>query len=101
VPHLVLTILDDPSVERVMREASFSSTAVKAAMLRCLSDPAAPDSSVYANAWVMQRQASHREGEVSAWGAARETNPAWEEFEVRKKGIFPSPTNAWGPPTAY
>ena len=50
VPHLVLAILDDPSVARVMREASFSSTAVKAAMLRSLSDPAAPDSGVYVSA---------------------------------------------------
>jgi hypothetical protein len=65
VPHLVLAILDDPSVARVMREASFSSTAVKAAMLRSLSDPAAPDSGVYVNARVMQRQASHREEEVA------------------------------------
>ncbi|CAL4967369.1 unnamed protein product [Urochloa decumbens] len=68
VPHLVLAILDDPSVARVMREASFSSTAVKAAMLRSLSDPAAPDSGVYVNhARAMQRQAaaSHREEEVA------------------------------------
>ncbi|OEL30730.1 Protein SMAX1-like [Dichanthelium oligosanthes] len=65
VPHLVLAILDDPSVARVMREASFSSTAVKAAMLRSLSDPAAPDSGVYVNTRVMQRQASHREEEVA------------------------------------
>ncbi|CAN6245827.1 unnamed protein product [Urochloa humidicola] len=66
VPHLVLAILDDPSVARVMREASFSSTVVKAAMLRSLSDPAAPDSGVYVNARVMQRQAaSHREEEVA------------------------------------
>ncbi|CAN6233147.1 unnamed protein product [Urochloa humidicola] len=68
VPHLVLAILDDPSVARVMREASFSSTAVKAAMLRSLSDPAAPDSGVYVNAArVMHRQAaaSHREEEVA------------------------------------
>ncbi|WVZ73341.1 hypothetical protein U9M48_021660 [Paspalum notatum var. saurae] len=66
VPHLVLAILDDPSVARVMREASFSSTAVKAAMLRSLSDPAAPDSGVYVNARVMHRQASsHREEEVA------------------------------------
>ncbi|CAN6239206.1 unnamed protein product [Urochloa humidicola] len=67
VPHLVLAILDDPSVARVMREASFSSTAVKAAMLRSLSDPAAPDSGVYVSARVMQRQAaaSHREEEVA------------------------------------
>ncbi|CAN6253006.1 unnamed protein product [Urochloa humidicola] len=68
VPHLVLAILDDPSVARVMREASFSSTAVKAAMLRSLSDPAASDSGVYVNAArVMHRQAaaSHREKEVA------------------------------------
>ncbi|RLM78459.1 chaperone protein ClpB-like [Panicum miliaceum] len=65
VPHLVLAILDDPSVARVMREASFSSTAAKAAMLRSLSDPAAPDSGVYVNARVMQRQASHREEDVA------------------------------------
>jgi hypothetical protein len=68
VPHLVLAILDDPSVARVMREASFSSTAVKAAMLRSLSDPAAPDSGVYLNGArvMMQRQqASHREEEVA------------------------------------
>ncbi|TVU28855.1 hypothetical protein EJB05_20391, partial [Eragrostis curvula] len=66
VPHLVLAILDDPSVARVMREASFSSTAVKAAMLRSLSDPAAPDSGVYVNARVLHRQASsHREEEVA------------------------------------
>uniref|UniRef100_A0A0E0K638 Clp R domain-containing protein n=1 Tax=Oryza punctata TaxID=4537 RepID=A0A0E0K638_ORYPU len=48
-----------------MREASFSSTAVKAAMLRSLSDPAAPDSSVYVNARVLHRQVSHREEEVN------------------------------------
>lgn len=65
VPHLVLAILDDPSVARVMREASFSSTAVKAAMLRSLSDPAAPDSGVYANTRVLNRQASHREEEMT------------------------------------
>ncbi|KAG8072690.1 hypothetical protein GUJ93_ZPchr0006g40820 [Zizania palustris] len=65
VPHLVLAILDDPSVARVMREASFSSTAVKAAMLRSLSDPAAPDSGVYVNTRVLHRQASHREDEVN------------------------------------
>uniref|UniRef100_A0A0D9YZG6 Clp R domain-containing protein n=1 Tax=Oryza glumipatula TaxID=40148 RepID=A0A0D9YZG6_9ORYZ len=65
VPHLVLAILDDPSVARVMREASFSSTAVKAAMLRSLSDPAAPDSGVYVNARVLHRQVSHREEEVN------------------------------------
>ncbi|KAL6633404.1 hypothetical protein ACP70R_026075 [Stipagrostis hirtigluma subsp. patula] len=65
VPHLVLAILDDPSVARVMREASFSSTAVKAAMLRSLSDPAAPDSGVYVNSRVLHRQASHREEEVA------------------------------------
>ncbi|KAL6911997.1 hypothetical protein ACP4OV_000802 [Aristida adscensionis] len=65
VPHLVLAILDDPSVARVMREASFSSTAVKAAMLRSLSDPAASDSGVYVNARVLHRQASHREDEVA------------------------------------
>nr|CAB3448164.1 unnamed protein product [Digitaria exilis] len=67
VPHLVLAILDDPSVARVMREASFSSTAVKAAMLRSLSDPAAPDSGVFVNARVMQQRqaASHREEEVA------------------------------------
>ncbi|CAD6249174.1 unnamed protein product [Miscanthus lutarioriparius] len=66
VPHLVLAILDDPSVARVMREASFSSTAVKAAMLRSLSDPAAPDSGSYVSARVMHRQASHgREDEVA------------------------------------
>lgn len=70
VPHLVLAILDDPSVARVMREASFSSTAVKAAMLRSLSDPAAPDSAgVFVNAAARvlhHRQASsHREEEVA------------------------------------
>ncbi|KAJ1281386.1 hypothetical protein BS78_04G302000 [Paspalum vaginatum] len=66
VPHLVLAILDDPSVARVMREASFSSTAVKAAMLRSLSDPAAPDAGVFVNTRVMHRQASsHREEEVA------------------------------------
>ncbi|AQK75639.1 protein SMAX1-like [Zea mays] len=65
VPHLVLAILDDPSVARVMREASFSSTAVKAAMLRSLSDPAAPDAAAYVSARVMHRQASHREEEVA------------------------------------
>uniref|UniRef100_A0A0D3FBE8 Clp R domain-containing protein n=2 Tax=Oryza TaxID=4527 RepID=A0A0D3FBE8_9ORYZ len=48
-----------------MREASFSSTAVKAAMLRSLSDPAAPDSGVYVNARVLHRQVSHREEEVN------------------------------------
>ncbi|XP_062220530.1 protein SMAX1-like [Phragmites australis] len=65
VPHLVLAILDDPSVARVMREASFSSTAVKAAMLRFLSDPAAPESGVYVNTRVLHRQASHREEEIA------------------------------------
>ncbi|KAL5207522.1 hypothetical protein ABZP36_031957 [Zizania latifolia] len=65
VPHLVLAILDDPSVARVMREASFSSTGVKAAMLRSLSDPTAPDSGVYVNTRVLHRQASHREEEVN------------------------------------
>ncbi|GJM87087.1 hypothetical protein PR202_ga03005 [Eleusine coracana subsp. coracana] len=66
VPHLVLAILDDPSVARVMREASFSSTAVKAAMLRSLSDPAAPDAFV-ARALHHRQQAtsSHREEEVA------------------------------------
>jgi hypothetical protein len=44
VPHLVLAILDDPSMACVMREESFSSTAVKAAMLRSLSDLGTPDS---------------------------------------------------------
>jgi hypothetical protein len=44
VPHLVLAILDDPSMAYVMREESFSSTAVKAAMLRSLSDLGTPDS---------------------------------------------------------
>lgn len=70
VPHLVLAILDDPSVARVMREASFSSTAVKAAMLRSLSDPAAPDSGLYVSntrAAMQHRQqgCSHREEEVA------------------------------------
>lgn len=69
VPHLVLAILDDPSVARVMREASFSSTAVKAAMLRSLSDPAAPDSGVYVSATrslQQHRQASgNRDEEVA------------------------------------
>lgn len=66
VPHLVLAILDDPSVARVMREASFSSTAVKAAMLRSLSDPAAPDAGAYVGARVMHRLTSHgREEEVA------------------------------------
>uniref|UniRef100_A0ACD5ZCD0 Uncharacterized protein n=1 Tax=Avena sativa TaxID=4498 RepID=A0ACD5ZCD0_AVESA len=69
VPHLVLAILDDPSVARVMREASFCSTAVKAAMLRSLSDPAAPDSGVYVSATrslQQHRQAStNRDEEVA------------------------------------
>uniref|UniRef100_A0ACD5YPE8 Uncharacterized protein n=1 Tax=Avena sativa TaxID=4498 RepID=A0ACD5YPE8_AVESA len=69
VPHLVLAILDEPSVARVMREASFSSTAVKAAMLRSLSDPAAPDSGVYVSATrslQQHRQAStNRDEEVA------------------------------------
>ncbi|KAG8059182.1 hypothetical protein GUJ93_ZPchr0002g26672 [Zizania palustris] len=65
VPHLVLAILDDPSVARVMREASFSSTAVKAAMLQSLPDPTAPDSGVYVNTRVLRRQASHRMEEVN------------------------------------
>ncbi|KAM3244457.1 hypothetical protein ACQJBY_056036 [Aegilops geniculata] len=62
VPHLVLAILDDPSVARVMREASFSSTAVKAAMLRSLSDPAAPDSGVYVSA---TRSLQHRQAPIN------------------------------------
>jgi hypothetical protein len=53
-------------VARVMREASFSSTAVKAAMLRSLSDPAVPDSSgAYRVLHRHQASHSHREEEVA------------------------------------
>lgn len=44
--QLIISILDDPSVSRVMREASFSSPAVKATIEQSLnSSPAAPTSS--------------------------------------------------------
>ncbi|GJN39989.1 hypothetical protein PR202_gb29147 [Eleusine coracana subsp. coracana] len=70
VPHLVVAILNDLSVARVIREPSFSSTMVNAAMLRSLSNPAAPDSAgVFINASVQvmyHRQASyHRVEELS------------------------------------
>ncbi|OEL34952.1 Protein SMAX1-like [Dichanthelium oligosanthes] len=46
--QLVLSILDDPSVSRVMREASFSSSAVKSTIEQSLSapSPAAPSAAV-------------------------------------------------------
>lgn len=52
--QLVMSILDDPSVSRVMREASFSSTAVKAAIEQSLpssssSSSAAASRKVYLN----------------------------------------------------
>ncbi|PKA65446.1 Chaperone protein ClpB1 [Apostasia shenzhenica] len=40
--HLLLSILDDPSVSRVMREASFSSPAVKASIEQSLSSSPSP-----------------------------------------------------------
>ncbi|KAK8955063.1 hypothetical protein KSP39_PZI002253 [Platanthera zijinensis] len=40
--HLILSILDDPSVSRVMREASFSSPAVKASIENSLSSSPSP-----------------------------------------------------------
>ncbi|PKU86280.1 protein SMAX1-like [Dendrobium catenatum] len=43
--HLLLSILDDPSVSRVMREASFSSPAVKASIENSLSSSPSPSPS--------------------------------------------------------
>lgn len=43
--HLLLSILDDPSVSRVMREASFSSPAVKASIENSLSSSPSPSHS--------------------------------------------------------
>ncbi|XP_062191139.1 protein SMAX1-like [Phragmites australis] len=43
--QLILSILDDPSVSRVMREASFSSTAVKSTIEQSLSSPSPSSSS--------------------------------------------------------
>ncbi|CAL1358550.1 unnamed protein product [Linum trigynum] len=40
--QLIISILDDPSVSRVMREASFSSPAVKATIEQSLNSPPAP-----------------------------------------------------------
>ncbi|CAD6265759.1 unnamed protein product [Miscanthus lutarioriparius] len=42
--QLVLSILDDPSVSRVMREASFSSSAVKTTIEQSLASPSPPPS---------------------------------------------------------
>jgi hypothetical protein len=46
--QLVLSILDDPSVSRVMREASFSSTAVKSTIEQSLTSSPSPASSASA-----------------------------------------------------
>jgi hypothetical protein len=46
--QLVLSILDDPSVSRVMREASFSSTAVKSTIEQSLTSSPSPASSAFA-----------------------------------------------------
>jgi hypothetical protein len=50
--QLVLSILDDPSVSRVMREASFSSSAVKSTIEQSLSSPspAAPSAAIAVSA---------------------------------------------------
>ncbi|XP_020578424.1 protein SMAX1-like isoform X2 [Phalaenopsis equestris] len=53
--HLLLSILDDPSVSRVMREASFSSPAVKACIENSLSSSPSPSPSPARNLYLSPR----------------------------------------------
>ena len=43
IEHLIISILDDPSISRVMREASFSSSQVKANVKKAISSSSSPE----------------------------------------------------------
>lgn len=55
--HLILSILDDPSVSRVMREASFSSPAVKVSIENSLSSSPSPSPPPARNIYLSPRLA--------------------------------------------
>lgn len=82
VPHLVLAILDDPSVARVMREASFSSTAVKAAMLRSLSDP---DHSSAFSSTTTSTRLHHRQWQDSSSSSSNRDEEVAKVVQVLKR----------------